>query len=364
MNITSTLLTWYKNHKRNLPWRVTRDPYKIWLSEIILQQTRIDQGLDYYNKFVSNYPDVDSLAKASEMDVLKLWQGLGYYSRARNLHATAMQVFNQYQGKFPGNYNGLIQLKGIGDYTAAAIASIAYNEPVAVVDGNVLRFLARFYGITVPVNTGSGKKMIARIANELIDPDHPGDFNQAMMEFGALYCKPRNPDCINCIFNLNCKANLEGSVMTIPVKNIKSVPRKRYFHYLVFVYRNEKVYLKKRVGNDIWKNLYDFPIIEKDKPTSEKKMVDELMIFAGKENFAIKSNLTISKEYKHVLTHQVILARFYIIEVADLDVFKKLTVVRDKSFIAVRKRDLQKYPVPRLIEIFLQDNFFAGRSKD
>ena len=364
MNITSTLLKWYKTHKRNLPWRVTRDPYKIWLSEIILQQTRIDQGLDYYNKFVSNYPDVSSLAKASETDVLKLWQGLGYYSRARNLHATSIIIVNQYHGKFPGNFKGLIQLKGIGDYTAAAIASISFNEPVAVVDGNVLRFLTRLHGIKIPVNTSSGKKIIAKIANELIDADHPGDFNQAIMEFGALYCKPRNPDCGNCIFKAKCKAYLEEEVKTIPVKTSKSISRKRYFHYLVFISSNEKIFLKKRLGNDIWKNLYDFPVIEKDKPVSEKRILEELIAFAGKGIFTDKNQLTISKEYKHVLTHQVILARFYTIELTEFDKFKKLKSVKDKTWIAIQKKHLHQYPVPRLIEIFLKDNFLIGDLKD
>jgi len=364
MNVTSTLLKWYKNHKRNLPWRVTTDPYKIWLSEIILQQTRIDQGLDYYYKFISTFPDVASLAKASEMDVLKLWQGLGYYSRARNLHATAIAIVNQYHGKFPGDYKGLIRLKGIGDYTAAAIASISYHEPVAVVDGNVLRFLSRLYGIKVPINTSSGKKMISQIANELIDTNHPGDFNQAMMEFGALYCKPRNPDCENCIFKAKCQASLEGEVNSIPVKTSKSISRKRYFHYLVFVCRDEKVYLKKRFENDIWKNLYDFPVIEKDNPASKKIMFDELIAFAGKGILDEKNKLTISKEYKHVLTHQLILTKFYTIELAELNNFKKLKPVKDKTWIAVQKKDIHQYPVPRLIEIFLKDNFFMGVSKD
>jgi A/G-specific adenine glycosylase len=206
--------------------------------------------------------------------------------------------------------------------------------------------------------------MIAQFAKELIDADHPGDFNQAMMEFGALYCKPRNPDCGNCIFKAKCKAYLEEEVKTIPVKTSRSISRKRYFHYLVFISSNEKIFLKKRQGNDIWKNLYDFPLIEKDKPISENRIFEELIAFAGKGIFADKNQLTTSKEYKHVLTHQIILAKFYVIELTEFDKFKKLKSVKDRTWIAVQKKDLHQYPVPRLIEIFLKDNFFDCENKD
>ena len=249
MKLTIELIGWYKKNKRSMPWRQTSDPYKIWISEIILQQTRIDQGMVYYIKFLDHFPDVLSLANATEHDILKLWQGLGYYSRARNLYHAAKIIANDFNGHFPNTFNDLLKLPGIGEYTAAAISSIAFNEPRPVVDGNVLRFLSRFEGIKVPIDTNAGKQLITDIAIKLIDHKQPGEFNQALMEFGALFCKPMNPDCQKCIFRSECKAYTNELVNEIPIKNKQLSKRKRYFYYLIIVDRNKSVYLNKRIGS-------------------------------------------------------------------------------------------------------------------
>jgi len=355
MNFTKRLIGWYKLNKRDLPWRQTRDPYKIWLSEIILQQTRIDQGLDYYIKFITTLPDVHSLAKASEHEVLKLWQGLGYYSRARNLHQTAVSIASECKGKLPDNYNDLIKLKGIGEYTAAAIASIAFNEPRPVVDGNVLRFLARINGIKTPVDSISGKKIITNIATKLIDPKQPGEFNQALMEFGALHCKPRNPDCPECIFKKECKAYRKNQVVIIPVKTQKPTLRKRYFHYLILINRNKSVYLRKRSERDIWRNLYDFPLLEKPGKISHKQIHSEISSFLGLK-VEDKLKIIISEEYRHVLSHQVITARFYTIHLNELKKFKKINALHGNWWDIVELTKIYEFPIPRLIEKFLNNN--------
>jgi A/G-specific adenine glycosylase len=355
MNFTTALIGWYKKNKRDLPWRQTRDPYKIWLSEIILQQTRIDQGRDYYIKFVTTYPDVHSLANASEHDVLKLWQGLGYYTRARNLHQTAIAIVNDFKGQFPDNYNGLIKLKGIGEYTAAAISSIAFKESRAVVDGNVSRFLSRFNGIKTPIDSGSGKKIVTGIAMKLIDPKQPGEFNQALMEFGSLYCKPQNPDCIYCIFKNDCKAYLNNQVSSIPVKAQKLAQKKRYFHYLFIIYKDKSVYLKKRLEQDIWRNLYDFPLLEKNQKTSQKKILDEISNYFGTER-KIRPKITISREYNHILSHQQISARFYTIPLNEMKHFKNANDRNGNSWAMVELKKINEFPIPRLIEKFLKNN--------
>ncbi len=357
MNFAKILIAWYKKNKRDLPWRKTQDPYKIWLSEIILQQTRIEQGRAYYLKFVSHFTDVHKLAHASEHDILKLWQGLGYYSRARNLHKTAIIVANDHKGLFPGKHDELLKLPGIGEYTAAAISSIAFNEPRPVVDGNVLRFLSRFKGIETRVDTNSGKRMITNLATLLIDRQQPGEFNQAIMEFGALYCKPQNPDCGACIFRNECKANMESKIGIIPVKSKQVVQRKRYFHYLFIVKANEMVLLRKRSEQDIWRNLYDFPVIEKPKAVSQKKIVEEISNYLGSD-LMDNPQITISKEYRHILTHQVILARFYTILLKDSEPFNRINSLYGNNWDAVELKNVHQYPVPRLIEKFLKNNSF------
>lgn len=270
--IFSKILThWYSNNKRDFPWRQTKDPFRIWLSEIILQQTQVKQGLPYYEAFVSTYSTVFELANANESDVLKLWQGLGYYSRARNLHATAKYIANECDGIFPNNYKDLLKLKGIGDYTASAISSICFNEVSAVVDGNVYRVLSRYFGIETPINSAKGIKEFKQLAQELIDKNKPAEFNQAIMEFGAIQCKPSNPDCSVCPFNSSCVALQKNMIGLLPIKLKANKVKKRYFNFLVFVSTNRKTILEKREGKGIWQNLYQFPLIESDKSLDYKK---------------------------------------------------------------------------------------------
>ncbi|MGE0567222.1 MAG: A/G-specific adenine glycosylase, partial [Bacteroidia bacterium] len=256
-----SLLTWYEANKRDLPWRNTKDPYKIWISEIILQQTQVAQGLAYYNRIISEFPDVEALAKAELDAILKHWQGLGYYSRARNLHAAANQIKQEYKGKFPDNYRELLNLKGVGTYTAAAIASFSYKTPVAVVDGNVYRVLSRIFGIETPIDTLSGKKEFQNMADKLLDIHSPDIYNQAIMEFGALYCKGSNPDCENCIFQKNCFALKFDKVKLLPVKEKKVKVKKRVLNYFIIIDKNKNCIIQKREASDIWKGLYEFPLI-------------------------------------------------------------------------------------------------------
>ncbi len=354
MKFSEKIIRWYQKNKRDLPWRKTTDPYKIWLSEIILQQTRIEQGLKYYLRFIDNYPDINSLAMADEERVLKLWQGLGYYSRARNMHKTARIIVDKYQGHFPDNYSDIINLKGIGDYTAAAIISFAYNQVYPVIDGNVMRFLSRVYRIKAAVNSAKGKKQLYTLVLDLIDQEQPGEFNQAIMEFGALQCKPYNPDCKNCIFQLECKAYKQDNVSDIPVKIANIKVRKRYFHYFLLIY-NGHIYLNKRIKNDIWQNLYDFPHIETNRFFPESHVTEE---FANQ--FRISQDqiqiLNTSDEYKHILTHQRILARFYIIKFQNQKLFRKIKTLNSNQFIYIKKETIDKYPLPRLIDKYLTEN--------
>jgi A/G-specific adenine glycosylase len=268
------LLKWYRQNSRDLPWRRHADPYRVWLSEIILQQTRVDQGLPYYRRFIDAYPDVHALARASEEEILKLWQGLGYYSRARNLHATARHVANELDGVFPGSHAELVKLKGIGPYTAAAIASICFNEPRAVVDGNVFRVLARVFGVEADIASGTGKKEFSQLADELIDSRQPGDYNQAIMEFGATHCKPARPNCSDCFLAARCVALKEDKVKTLPVKSKKTRVRKRYFDYLVTLDEEYRTLLTKRNSGDIWEGLYDFPMVEGSRPLTKAKLLN------------------------------------------------------------------------------------------
>ncbi|WP_240612581.1 A/G-specific adenine glycosylase [Brumimicrobium salinarum] len=255
-----SIQVWYRQNGRILPWRATKNPYKIWLSEIILQQTRVEQGKAYYIKILKRFPKVEMLAAADEQEVLKLWQGLGYYSRARNLHAAAKQVVNDFEGVFPCTFKDILSLKGVGDYTASAIASFAFDLPHAVLDGNVFRLLSRYFNDPTPIDTTIGKKTFKQYVDELLDVNDPATFNQAIMEMGALVCKPKNPDCENCVLNSSCLAYNEGNPLTLPVKAKKVKVTKKYFHY--FIYPSEYLQLIKRDDQGIWKNMYEFPVIE------------------------------------------------------------------------------------------------------
>lgn len=345
------LLDWYRRNRRELPWRNTGDPYKIWLSEVMLQQTRVEQGLGYYLRFLEAFPDVHALAAASEDEVLKLWQGLGYYSRARNLHETAKIISRDFNGKFPEDYAGLISLKGVGPYTAAAIASIAFNQAVPVIDGNVMRVISRWFAIEEPVNSGPGKKAVQQILEEIIDRKQPGTFNQALMEFGALYCKPQNPRCGECIFKAQCMALQQKKVDALPVKMKKKPQTTRYFYYLYILQKSVSgvyTFLRKRSGEDIWKGLYEFPLIESKTELDPDQIVqssDWKNLFGKNAAHIIK----VSPQINHQLTHQLIKARFIEIEVDPAGQFPWL--------IRIPEHELGSYPVPRLIDRFIRARF-------
>ncbi|MEW6470057.1 MAG: A/G-specific adenine glycosylase [Bacteroidota bacterium] len=340
MKLSHVLIDWYQEHKRDLPWRHTRDPYLIWLSEIILQQTRVEQGLPYYVRFTERYPTVFDLAEASEKEVLKLWQGLGYYSRARNLHATARLVVKEYKGIFPDTYDGLIRLKGIGQYTAGAIASFAYNEPKPVVDGNVYRLLSRYYGIRTPVDSARGKKQFYSLAADLLDKERPGLFNQAIMEFGARQCIPRNPACAVCPLSASCAAYSGKLVERLPVKGKKANVRNRHFYYFVLRHRGKPL-LRRRKESDIWKGLYDFPLVEKEKNVPVNKLLGlkETRELLGGKKFLVRS---VSGVYKHVLSHQHLHAVFIEVSLKGRPAVSGLTPASSKL------------ALPRLIEKYLQ----------
>ena len=340
------VVKWYLQHQRELPWRADQEPYKIWLSEIILQQTRIIQGLPYYLRFIEEFPTVKFLANAPEQKVLRLWQGLGYYTRARNLHKCAKAVMNIHKGTFPGSFEKLKTLPGIGDYTAAAISSIAFNEAVAVVDGNVFRVLSRIFGIDDPINSPQGKKKFTLLANELVDKKHPGQHNQAVMEFGALHCTPKNPICTTCVFKSTCFAFKHELQHVLPVKIKAKAARKRYFYYIV-IKKGTSLLMKKRGPKDIWHGLYDFYLIEKKRPTAIGNLLSDdehLKTLALK-----KDDIKISETYRHILSHQIILSRF-----VHIDHHKAFTI-RDKNLKFYTKRQVSDLPKAVLISQFLAD---------
>lgn len=341
MNFSKALVLWYKKAKRDLPWRNTKDPYRIWLSEIILQQTRVSQGLPYYLAFVKRFPTVHHLARATEDEVMKTWQGLGYYSRARNLHFTAKYISKELQGAFPSEYEKLKELKGIGDYTAAAIVSFAFNLPHPVVDGNVFRVLSRIFGIKVPIDTIRAKKIYREKAVELMDMKSPGIFNQAIMEFGALQCVPQNPKCSECCFKRICIAYSKNLVSELPVKSKKAKIRKRYFNYLV-VRKNGLTLVRKRMENDIWKNLYDFPLIETKRNINQQ----ELVKLSRLGNLKVESA---SSVYKHVLSHQVIFAKFWHVRTGRISM--------PAGCLYVNKDQATALPFPRLIERYMDERW-------
>ncbi len=341
MIFSKTLIYWYLQRKRDLPWRKTKDPYLVWLSEIMLQQTRVAQGMSYYHSFSEAFPRVTDLANAEENTVLKMWQGLGYYSRARNLHFTAKYIANELGGKFPNNYNDLLKLKGVGDYTASAIASICFDEATAVVDGNVYRALSRYFGIDTPINSSKGIKEFKALAQSLIDAKQPGTFNQAIMEFGSLQCKPQNPNCKQCPFNNSCVAFEKGKIKELPVKEKKLKVKKRYFNYLVITTENNKTILEERKGKGIWQGLYQFPLIETDKEIDAQEFVTSKDF---KTLIPTKSNVRLFNEQAivHKLSHQHLYTRFWIIH------------QKESSKATTRWEDVKNYPVPVLIDNFLK----------
>lgn len=315
MSFTKILTHWYSVRKRSLPWRETRNPYYIWLSEIILQQTQVKQGLPYYEAFVNTFPTVFDLAKAKEEQVLKLWQGLGYYSRARNLHYSAKLIANELRGEFPKNYKDLLQLKGVGDYTASAIASICYDEATAVVDGNVYRVLSRYYGIETPINSTQGIKTFKALAQSLLPNTNIGDYNQAIMEFGAIQCKPNNPDCSTCPLQNSCIALGQNKIKALPIKINKTKISKKHFNFLVFVSEDKKTILLQRTSKGIWQNLYQFPLIETPKSLSQKQFKTNTNIKSLLNGTEYQFSLYNEKDVVHKLSHQHLHTKFWIINV-------------------------------------------------
>ena len=345
MTFPEALINWYLVNKRDLPWRRTTDPYVIWLSEIILQQTRVEQGLPYFNKFLENFPTVKDFAEADEARVLKLWQGLGYYSRGRNMHATAQIVMQNYNGKFPTLHDELIKLKGVGEYTAAAISSFSAGEARAVVDGNVFRVLSRFYGIDTPINSTQGKKEFFKLANELLYKEDSALYNQAIMEFGAIQCKPKSPNCEICPLNLGCYALKSDVVKILPVKLKKTAKKDRFLNY--FILRDQdKVMVRERQVGDIWQHLYDFPIIETE---------DTAFAASPDFKFEIAANFGDSAEplficyKKHILTHQTLHIQFFELKNYIFNLSKL------KNVYLVSLVDLNEKPQPKVIHDFINE---------
>lgn len=335
------IIEWYRLNARSLPWRETKNPYFIWLSEVILQQTRVEQGLSYYLKFIKNYPTVVDLAKASEEDVLNDWQGLGYYSRARNLYLSAKMIVNKFKGDFPSEYKEVLSLKGVGEYAAAAITSFAYDLPYAVLDGNVFRVLSRVFDIDDPIDSSIGKKIFRELSQSLLPKNNSAEYNQAIMEFGAIQCKPKNPDCQTCVLNNNCLSYSKGVIDQRPVKSKKVKTRDRHFNYLIL--RNkESCFLRKRVEKDIWQHLYEFPMIEtefQEDFNTLKSMIEDVYGCIPLRSISVK---------KHVLSHQHIYANFFLFEDDYFD---------DKNeFEKVAMEDIQNFPLSRLIDRFLMEN--------
>ena len=336
------LVAWYAENKRELPWRDTTDPYMIWISEIILQQTRVVQGYDYFLRFIRRFPDVAALAEAEEDEVMKCWQGLGYYSRARNLHAAAKSM----NGVFPTTYEGVRALKGVGDYTAAAICSAAYGMPYAVVDGNVYRVLSRYFGVDTPIDSTKGKKLFAALAEEMLDKSRPAVYNQAIMDFGAIQCTPQSPDCMFCPLADSCSALRNGLVAKLPVKQHKTKTSNRYFNY-IYVRMGACTYLHKRTGDDIWKNLFELPLIETTVPVPEdtfRELPEVRALFADGEVPALR---LVCENVKHVLSHRVIYTNFYEVALPE-------NSTSFSAFQRVKTEDLGQYAVSRLVHAFLE----------
>ncbi|MEN8765547.1 MAG: A/G-specific adenine glycosylase [Wenyingzhuangia sp.] len=341
MEFYKVLEAWYLKNKRDLPWRKSSDPYFVWLSEIILQQTRIQQGLNYYKVFTEHYPTVQKLAEASEDQVLKDWQGLGYYSRARNLHFSAKYICEELQGVFPNNYKSLLKLKGVGDYTASAIASICFNERAAVVDGNVYRVLSRYFNIDIPINTPKGVNYFKTLAQELITNANPREYNQALMDFGAMICKPKSPKCEVCPLTESCLAKAENRIDALPVKEKKLRVKDKYFNFII-VDDGTSTVLEKRTENGIWKNLYQFPLIETSKPANLELLIQN--DFFEKSGF-LTSELTLYNEeaWVHKLTHQHLYTQFWILKIDPR-----------KGLETVPWNEVERYAVPKLIDKFIE----------
>ncbi len=346
-DFTNLLIEWNREeNKRQMPWKGEKDPYKIWLSEIILQQTRVEQGLNYYRKFIKIFPNIHKLAKAPDEKVFKLWEGLGYYTRCKNLIETAHYISRQENGKFPETYNKIKALKGIGSYTAAAIASFAFNLPYAVVDGNVHRVLSRVFGINKPIYSTEGKKFFTSLANELLDKKNPGLYNQAIMDFGASVCKPASPLCRKCIFRKNCIAFLNDRVSEFPAKSKKLIIKKRWFYYLFIEYKDQ-IIIRQRTEKDIWRHLFEFPLIE----TEKRQKRNDILQKAFKKRILKKNDYSVVSEsplLKQKLSHQLILGQFFKIKLK-----QKIPLLNGWHW--TPKNELRKYAFPGFINKYLQE---------
>ena len=347
MDFTNSLTQWYLQNKRDLPWRKTVNPYKIWLSEIMLQQTRVAQGTPYFLSFTTAFPTVFDLAAANEEQVLKLWQGLGYYSRARNLHKTAQYVANELSGVFPDNYNDLLKLKGVGEYTAAAIASFSYNEAVPVVDGNVFRVLSRYFDVETDIASASAKKEFAALAFELMPKHNPGVFNQAIMEFGALQCVPKSPNCGICVFNTSCAALQKKKVDQLPVKSKKLKVRNRFFNYLVVLDDNENTIIQKRIAKGIWHNLYEFPLIETERVEDFDCIANLIQSDFFKGNEIVGISESNPETIIHKLSHQHLHIKFWKIKVNG--------TIKN----AINSETMKTFPFPIVIHNFIEKDFLS-----
>jgi A/G-specific adenine glycosylase len=348
-DFSKALEAWYLAEKRDLPWRRQKDPYSVWLSEIILQQTRVSQGVSYYHRFLDAFPTVHDLAQASEEAVLKLWQGLGYYSRARNLHHSARYISEVLKGVFPSNYQDLLKLKGVGDYTASAIASICFDEAVAVVDGNVYRVLSRYFGVETPINSSKGVREFKALAQQVMGKTNPGQYNQAIMEFGALQCKPQKPACGSCPVQIRCVAYQSRQVFNLPVKLKKNKVKKRYFNFIVLQTPDMKTRVELRKGQGIWKHLYQFPLIESNQTLQAEELIEHEEFLNLITDPKATLRLFNSKEWEHKLTHQHLYVRFWLVHARIRGAF--LTPIAS----------LEAFPVPRLIHKFLEVYDFQER---
>lgn len=351
IRLSDRLISWYRENKRDLPWRQTRDPYKIWLSEILLQQTRVSQGLPYYYKFINNFPALRDLVNASEKEILRLWQGLGYYSRARNMHRCAEIIVREHQGIFPSEYDRLIKLPGIGPYTAAAIASITFDKPIPVLDGNVIRVLSRIFGILEDPQSGKGKKVFAALAENQISLSNPGEYNQAVMEFGALHCKPLRPACGQCTLNDFCYAYNHHKINELPLKIRKQPKKERFFNYLI-IRDKGRIFLKERIKKDIWKGMYDFFMIETKSGELSAGHYSSLFRYEGKGSRPDYFR----KGVKHVLTHQTIHANFFQCTLDAVNIEVRARLNQEGRFYNVA--EIRQLPKPVLIENYLKEEIF------
>jgi A/G-specific adenine glycosylase len=341
-DFTEAIERWYESNKRELPWRASSDPYQIWISEIILQQTRVTQGSNYFLRFIQRFPDIRSLAEADENEVMKYWEGLGYYSRARNLHAAARSM----NGIFPRTYPEVLVLKGVGEYTAAAICSFAYNMPYAVVDGNVYRVLSRYFGIETPIDSTKGKKLFAALANEMLDKQRPALYNQGIMDFGAIQCTPQSPNCLSCPLSDSCLAHAHGMIAKLPIKQHKTKVTNRYLHYF-YVRAGAYTFIRQRTEDDIWRNLFEIPLIETPTtlPAEQLLQLPEFRaLFDPEEQPVIR---LLQQGVKHVLSHRILYTDFYeIVLPTDTRSFS--------SYQKIKEKEIGEYAFPRLLQLLIE----------